>query len=232
MNKTETDGLNSPEPTDSGPRTFLDPEGGTPTSAILDESVTKRRRQAEYLHRPPVWNIRPSHDTPPNHLDSQSSLENPPNHRDAGVQDACQFCLQRLPGPALSPNAPNHRRRCPALDTPATIGRSLRKTISFLRDRSKPSTSTIPPFDASPITNREVTLPSLQARGIRPDGTVFEVGSIAATDSDGSLPSKNSWSKLAGFVTKLPARLRESVRRRNVKKRSPYRAIAEDSLGS
>ncbi|EFE34924.1 uncharacterized protein ARB_05880 [Trichophyton benhamiae CBS 112371] len=233
MNETGTTKIETPDKAEQLPRTFLDPEGGTPIAISPDESLNIQRRQGEYSHRPPVWNIRPLQNDPPEPSDSEASPSPDVRaaHRDPAVADACQFCLQRLPDPALSPSA-QIPRPCPALEKPPTMGRSLRKTLSFLRDRSKPSTSTIPPFNDSPITNQDLILPRLRTRGRLPDGTVYEEGSTVATDSDGSAPSRSSWSKLTGFVAGIPSRLRASTRKRNVKKRSPYQTVATDSLGS
>ncbi|EFR05327.1 hypothetical protein MGYG_08338 [Nannizzia gypsea CBS 118893] len=231
MSEKNTAEIRSPDAMERRPRTFLDPEGGTPIETSPDESFDRQRRRAEYSHRPPVWNIRPLQNDPLEPSDSEQSPGIRPAHRDPAVADACQFCLQRLPDPALPSNNPV-QRPCPALEKPSTMGRSLRKTFSFLRDRSKPSTSTIPPYNDSPIINQDLILPRLQARGRLPDGTVYEEGSTVATDSDSYPPSKSSWSKFTDFVTNLPSRLRASTRRNNVKRRSPYQTVATDSLGS
>lgn len=88
------------------PRTFLDVEGGTPVSASLDESISRRRRHAEYFHRPPVWNVIPlrnsdsDHDSDSLYSDSDVYIELS-DQPDADHEETCQFCLERLPSPVL-----------------------------------------------------------------------------------------------------------------------------------
>ncbi|KAK2836903.1 hypothetical protein FQN49_006603, partial [Arthroderma sp. PD_2] len=227
----------SPDREQESPRTFEDPEGGTPILSALNESVTKRRRQGEYVHRPPVWNIRPIQNSQPSfehHPGSEVRPEDLEDDRDMGVEDACQFCQRRLPGPALSPTptSPAQPKVQPTNASKSTAKKgTLRKKLSSLR--SRPRAPTIPPFNAEQITNHEITFPKIGADNANPDASVLEGASIVATDShSSSSPPKTSWSKLTGLVTNLPTRLKQSVRRRYNTKGSPYGAMNRGSSDS